>query len=66
MKEKLKKFKEKAKFQIKEEISWRGRYHSLKHRYAFHRTLDIAFEILKTGLMVGSFCFILLFSNIIL
>ena len=66
MKEKLKKFKEKAKFQIKEEISWRGRYNSLKYRYPFFRTLNITLRILTIALMASSFCFILLFSKIIL
>ena len=66
MKEKLKKFKEKAKFQIKEEINWRKRYNSLKYRYPFFRILNITLSIFTIALMLSSFCFILVSSKIIL
>ena len=66
MKEKLKKFIQKLKFKIKEEINWRCRYHSLKHRYPFYRTLNIALKLLKIALLIGSFCLILIFSKVIL
>ena len=66
MKEKLKKFIQKVKFKIKEEINWRCRYHSLKHRYPFYLTLNITLKILKTALLVGSFCLVLIFSKVIL
>ncbi len=66
LKEKFLQFIRKKKFKMKEAMTWRSTYNSLKYRYAFYQTLNIVLKIFMTALFLGSFCLILISSKIVL